>query len=208
MLEQNIIKPLYQQLMDAIIENIKNGTYKAGDKLPTETELEAAYNVSRITVRRAVKELCDKNILVKKQGKGTFVLDPSLRIRLNEIGGFHEAIEERNQNAFSELLSLQFKKTSDEFSEYLNIPDTSDIIEIKRVMGHDDTMIFIDTCYLPSDRYPDIQKYLTGNFSVYKILKNIYHVKMVNSEKVIKVRKAKKDEAAYLHCEDILSGKR
>lgn len=81
MLEQNIIKPLYQQLMDAIIENIKNGTYKAGDKLPTETELEATYNVSRITVRRAVKELCDKNILEKKQGKGTFVLDPSLRIR-------------------------------------------------------------------------------------------------------------------------------
>ena len=202
MLEQNAIKPLYQQLMDVIIENIKNGTYKAGNKLPTETELEAIYNVSRITVRRAVKELCDKNILVKKQGKGTFVLDSSLRIRLNEIGGFHEAVEERNQTAFSELLSLEKKKASDEFSEYLNIPDTSDIIEVKRVMGHDDTVIFIDTCYLPCDRYPDIQKYLTGNFSVYKILKTIYHIKMVNSEKVIKVRKAKKDEAAYLHCEE------
>lgn len=202
MLEQNAIKPLYQQLMDVIIENIKNGTYKAGDKLPTETELEAIYNVSRITVRRAVKELCDKNILVKKQGKGTFVLDSSLRISLNEIGGFHEAVEERNQTAFSELLSLEKKKASDEFSEYLNIPDTSDIIEVKRVMGHDDTVIFIDTCYLPCDRYPDIQKYLTGNFSVYKILKTIYHIKMVNSEKVIKVRKAKKDEAAYLHCEE------
>ena len=202
MLEQNAIKPLYQQLMDVIIENIKNGTYKAGDKLPTETELEAIYNVSRITVRRAVKELCDKNILVKKQGKGTFVLDSSLRIRLNEIGGFHEAVEERNQTAFSELLSLEKKKASDEFSEYLNIPDTSDIIEVKRVMGHDDTVIFIDTCYLPCDRYPDIQKYITGNFSVYKILKKIYHIKMVNSEKVIKVRKAKKDEAAYLHCEE------
>lgn len=202
MLEQNAIKPLYQQLMDVIIENIKNGTYKAGDKLPTETELEAIYNVSRITVRRAVKELCDKNILVKKQGKGTFVLDSSLRIRLNEISGFHEAVEERNQTAFSELLSLEKKKASDEFSEYLNIPDTSDIIEVKRVMGHDDTVIFIDTCYLPCDRYPDIQKYLTGNFSVYKILKTIYHIKMVNSEKVIKVRKAKKDEAAYLHCEE------
>lgn len=202
MVEQNAIKPLYQQLMDVIIENIKNGTYKAGNKLPTETELEAIYNVSRITVRRAVKELCDKNILVKKQGKGTFVLDSSLRIRLNEIGGFHEAVEERNQTAFSELLSLEKKKASDEFSEYLNIPDTSDIIEVKRVMGHDDTVIFIDTCYLPCDRYPDIQKYLTGNFSVYKILKTIYHIKMVNSEKVIKVRKAKKDEATYLHCEE------
>ena len=55
MLEQNTIKPLYQQLIDAITENIKNGTYKAGDKLPTETELEDAYNVSRITVRIEVK---------------------------------------------------------------------------------------------------------------------------------------------------------
>ena len=81
MLEQNIIKPLYQQLIDAIIENIKNGTYKAGDKLPTETELEATYNVSRITVRRAVKELCDKNILVKT-GKRYFCSGPFLTHQL------------------------------------------------------------------------------------------------------------------------------
>lgn len=83
MLEQNGMKPLYEQLMDAIIENIRNQTYKRGDKLPTETELESIYKVSRITVRRAVKELCDKKILVKKQGKGTFVLDTNLRLQLN-----------------------------------------------------------------------------------------------------------------------------
>lgn len=200
MLEQNAIKPLYEQLMDAIVNNIKNGTYKSGDKLPTETELESTYNVSRITVRRAVKELCDKNILVKRQGKGTFVLDSSLCIKLNEIGGFHEAMNERKQNTFSELLSLTTCKPSEEFSEYLDISETSDMIEIRRVMGYDSTVIFLDTCYLPASHYPGIEQYLTGDFSIYQILKNIYHVKMVNSEKVIKVRKAKKEEASYLHC--------
>lgn len=200
MLEQNTIKPLYEQLIDAIIANIKNGTYKAGDKLPTETELESIYNVSRITVRRAVKELCDKKILMKKQGKGTFVLESSLCIKLNEIGGFHEAMEKRNQTTFSQLLSLETEKPSEEFAGYLNLSDTSDVLKIKRVMGYDNTVIFIDTCYLPVSRYPDIKQHLTGNFSVYQILRNIYHVKMINSEKVIKVRKAKKEEASYLHC--------
>lgn len=200
MLEQNTLKPLYEQLMDAIIDNIKNGTYKAGDKLPTEPELESAYNVSRITVRRAVKELCDKKILVKKQGKGTFVLSPSLCVNINEIRGFHETMNERKQNAFSELLSLNTCKPSEEFAGYLDISDTSDIIEIRRVMGYDNTVVSLDTCYLPVSRYPDIEQYLTGNFSIYQILKNVYHVKMVNSEKVIKVRKAKKEEASYLHC--------
>ena len=51
MLEQNALKPLYEQLMDAIREDIQKQVYKPGDRLPTETELEQIYGVSRITVR-------------------------------------------------------------------------------------------------------------------------------------------------------------
>ena len=73
MLELNSSVPLYEQLMNAIRADIDQGIFKAGEKLPTEAELEEKYAVSRITVRRAIKELCDDDILIKKQGKGTFV---------------------------------------------------------------------------------------------------------------------------------------
>ena len=65
--------PLYQQLVDSIKEQIQSGKIKEGDKLMTEQELSEVYNVSRITVRKAMELLSDEGIVVKKQGIGTFV---------------------------------------------------------------------------------------------------------------------------------------
>lgn len=60
--------PLYQQLKEEIKAAIKNGTFPSGTKIPTESELSEKFNVSRITVRRAVQELCQEDYLSKKQG--------------------------------------------------------------------------------------------------------------------------------------------
>lgn len=56
----------------------QNGTYKPGEKIPTEPELADLYHVSRITVRRTVEELCTQGYLIKHQGKGTFVKSPMI----------------------------------------------------------------------------------------------------------------------------------
>ena len=65
MLNKNSIQPLYKQLMDIITQQIKNGTYKPGEKIPPEPELADLYHVSRITVRRTVEELCTQGYLIK-----------------------------------------------------------------------------------------------------------------------------------------------
>ena len=70
--------PLYAQLMKKIREQIQDGTFKAGDQIPTESELADMYQVSRITVRRTIEELCAQGFLVKRQGKGTFVEEPKI----------------------------------------------------------------------------------------------------------------------------------
>lgn len=78
MLNKNSIQPLYKQLMNIITQQIKNGTYKPGEKIPPEPELADLYHVSRITVRRTVEELCTQGYLIKHQGKGTFVKSPMI----------------------------------------------------------------------------------------------------------------------------------
>ena len=83
--------PLYAQLMKEIKDQIRKGTYKEGDQIPTEGELSAAYQVSRITVRRTIEELCSQGFLVKRQGKGTFV----------EIPKIYRKIENDNNMSFS-----------------------------------------------------------------------------------------------------------
>ena len=72
-LDQNSATPLYLQLCDHILLEIKNGKYKAGEKIPSELELCAQYHLSRTTVRAAIAALTQQDILVRRQGKGTFV---------------------------------------------------------------------------------------------------------------------------------------
>ena len=82
--------PLYQQIYDEIKYAIDNGVYAPGDKIPTETELSTKYAVSRITVRRAVEELCKEGLVVRHPGKGTFVTGVVMRNDLNEPRGWTE----------------------------------------------------------------------------------------------------------------------
>ena len=81
-LSDNSLIPLYRQVMDSLSADIENGTYQVGARIPSETELSDIYDVSRITVRRAVTELSSEGILTKKQGKGTFVNAPKLSTKL------------------------------------------------------------------------------------------------------------------------------
>ena len=69
MLNKNSIQPLYKQLMDIITQQIKNGTYKPGEKIPPEPELADLYHVSRITVRRTVEELLHTGLSYQASGK-------------------------------------------------------------------------------------------------------------------------------------------
>ena len=72
-INDSAVVPLYQQVKDDIRAAIESGKYKTNEKIPPEPELSAEYSVSRITVRRAVEELCAEGYLVKMQGRGTFV---------------------------------------------------------------------------------------------------------------------------------------
>ena len=70
--------PLYQQIYDEIKDAIEKGVYAPKERIPSELELAEQYEVSRITVRRAVEELCSDGYLVKQQGRGTFVSTPHI----------------------------------------------------------------------------------------------------------------------------------
>ena len=75
------VQPLYQQIYDDIKNDIESGVYQVDDKIPSETELSEKYNVSRITVRRSIEDLCADSLLTKKQGRGTFVGSKQLKRR-------------------------------------------------------------------------------------------------------------------------------
>lgn len=82
-LQQNTSVPLYRQLKDKILSDISSGKLAEGEKIPTEIELSELYNISRITVRNAVKELVAEGYLVKKsRGRGLLSVCLKLSVKL------------------------------------------------------------------------------------------------------------------------------
>ena len=95
-------RQLAQQLRDAI----GAGTFQAGDRIATEQELGSRYGVSRITARQAVLQLVSEGLLVRRQGKGTFVTTPPVRHDLLELRGFFDELVARGVNPEIELLEF------------------------------------------------------------------------------------------------------
>ncbi len=83
-LNNTIAKPLYKQLEDQLKEEIDTGKRKAGSRLPTENELSTTYNVSRVTVRKALAGLSELGYLDRKSGKGTFVAEKRIQRNISK----------------------------------------------------------------------------------------------------------------------------
>ena len=73
MIDHNSMNPLYQQVSNQILSDVASGEFSVNKRLPTEKEMSEQYGVSRITVRRAVSDLVVRGVLVRRQGKGTFL---------------------------------------------------------------------------------------------------------------------------------------
>ncbi|TIV74530.1 MAG: GntR family transcriptional regulator, partial [Mesorhizobium sp.] len=85
--------PLYEQVRQSIVTGIETGQFAEGSFLPPEPELMSLYRVSRITLRRAIGELCADGRLQRQQGRGTLVMPRKVRQTLVSLSGFSETMD-------------------------------------------------------------------------------------------------------------------
>ncbi len=143
-LQSESSSPLYHQLMQRLAEDIERGTYPVGSKIPPEHQLEELYNVSRVTVRRALAELTAEGLLERKQGKGTFVSTPRISHDLKSIHSFHDACK---QNGFqSGTIVVYVRETESEASdvEELNLRNGDRILETLRIRTADGIPVVLE----------------------------------------------------------------
>src|SRR5574339_405081 len=115
--KQNVVNIVYEQLK----ENIANGTWAPGSKIPSETELTKSFNVSRVSIRSAIQKLRDLGIVVTYQGKGTFVSENIGKNGINDFGIIIHLSEEQfldmmvfRQTIEYKCLELAVEKATDE----------------------------------------------------------------------------------------------
>ncbi len=178
---------LYEEIKNKIRTKIADGYYKKGEQIPTEPELSEEYGASRITIRRAVKELEIEGILQKVHGKGTFVRENSnMNIKIFDMEGF----KEYEHSAHVRLIRHIISKTVVEDERLDNIFNKKNerYLKLERIVSnHKDKGIFKDVAYFPLSLYGDIGDKIEEDTSTFEIMKRDYGVSFDKYQKIISV---------------------
>jgi GntR family histidine utilization transcriptional repressor len=102
----NMNAPAYQSIKDFILERIRSGTWAEGDQVPSENELAREFQVARMTVNRALRELTAEQVLTRVQGAGTFVARPKYESTLVSIRSISDEIAARGHRHRASVLAL------------------------------------------------------------------------------------------------------
>ena len=154
-LNEGSLTPLYQQLMEDIKCAIEEGRYQPEEKIPSESELSELYSVSRITVRRAVDELCAQGYLVKKQGKGTYVGRAKLQRKLpgNNTMSFTDVCRLNGQVHSCQVLTCRQVPARQDEIKFLGLEPAATLLYIQRLHMADGVPIQLENNFYPLDRF-------------------------------------------------------
>lgn len=194
---------LYEQLKLLIENDILNGVYKPGDKLPNENKLAENYDVSRITVRRAIKELEEKELVEIRRGKGTFVKEPTMDIMILNLGGFKEVLSSNKHNVEEKVLMKKLLKPDKKIAKALKLSKGSKVLKLKRLILDEGEPLSVDISYFPKDIYPNIWEKIKDNISTFKLIKEDYGMKMDSVHKEFSVITGNEELSDLLNCSSI-----
>ena len=191
--------PLYEQIKSMILASLQASEWRPGDSIPSEFELAARYAVSQGTVRKAIDELAAQNLLVRRQGKGTFVAthqeeDWQYRfLRLAPDSG--EKLILKNQ-----FLACDESQPSEDIAQLLKLKSADLVIRIERVQSAGGKPIVYEEIWLPSNRFKGLNLFSLNDWAgpMYAFYESEYATHMVRAEEEIKAISADERLSAHM----------
>ncbi|MDY5350148.1 MAG: GntR family transcriptional regulator [Candidatus Ventricola sp.] len=200
-LDKESAVPLYEQLKLSLSKKIEEHVLQEGERLPSEAELCAEFDVSRITVRRAVDELVEEGVLERRQGKGTFVASSRMSVQMmpmNEVvQGFYTRDTGRKQ---THVISKKEYVANQHEREALALQEGDAVYVFTRQMMVDGNICMLDRSTFPAGRFPGLFDRVTDNMSTYRLLEQEYGVVMYCVHKEISHTYASAEQAKWLDC--------
>ena len=192
--------PLYHQIQHLLRYRIHNGQYRPGTQIPSEHELSAELGVSRVTLREALRELVREDLLVKIQGKGTFVhSNPPTRLAPVRYTGFLEELQERVRKLrVTEAEIAQVPAPSDVKTALQLDDDASQLTLIRRLRFIDDQPFSFTLNYLPTEIGARIRQKDLYSMPLLKILQEDLKIPIVRAKETVAAAPADPDTARRL----------
>lgn len=191
--------PLYEQIKNYILHNIHSGEWPYNTRIPSERDLAEQFEVSRVTVGKAIKELVQLGHLNVQIGKGTYVSEAPMKQQIETLTSFTEEMQLRGQTTFSQVLSAAVKPAPVDLLPVLALPPGAEIIELQRVRYVGSRPMAIECASVSASLCPDIlEKHDFSRESLYAVLREKYGVNLIAAEQTFEARAATTEEASHL----------
>lgn len=190
--------PLYLQISNKILDNIKNGVYHENSLLPSERELCQLFHVSRATIRQALISLEGMGNIYKIHGKGTFVKPKSYVQDLSGFYSFSQEIKKYNAKINNDIIDCETININEKLSMKLNRQINDSFYKITRLRSANNVPLMIEITYLPKSRFYIIDMGKLQEISLYDYLFKYYNVSIEKAVETLKPCLPKPNECNLL----------
>ena len=147
--------PVWKSIYETLRSEIVDGSFNAGDKLPTEKEYSERFDVNRHTVRRALAELSQAGIISVRRGSGAYVADGVLEYKIGLRTRFSQNVVELGRTPAQHLIRSELIPAEDRVAGHLGMKPGREVLMLEAVGEVDSTPVCISEQYFPSDRFPE-----------------------------------------------------
>lgn len=191
----------YLRVREHLRKRVKS--MREGALLPSETELCAEYDVSRITIRRAVDDLAADGLVIKEQGRGTFVARPIVTQKYSErfaesIQGFYGEMAARGEQVSTRVLRQGVVFASPDLADTLQLDPSDELVELVRLRSVNGEVNHIVHTFLPVSLFPETATADFSDGSLYDFIRTEYSADLHSTHLTIEVALATDDEAELL----------
>lgn len=194
--------PLYQQIKTLILQSLQALEWKPGEAIPSEMELATRFKVSQGTVRKAIDELAAQNLLLRRQGRGTFVAthaERQVRYRFLQLHP-DEGNQQSEGPAQRQIIFFRRQRSSAKLARALALSPGEAVLQLRRVLFFGGVPTICEDLWLPAAVFKTLSQEQLEDFNgpMYALFENAFGVRMVRAEEKIKAVHAEPDVAALL----------
>lgn len=196
-------QPLYEQIKALITRSLVAGEWKPGEAIPSEFDLARRFGVSQGTVRKAIDALATEFIVVRRQGKGTFVsthTEPNHQYRFLRVRADAADFDSAKHHPRTSFIGLQKAKADSVTVAKIALRLNQSVWVVSRVLVFDGRPLIFDEITLAQSVFPNLtmDKLAASQGSIYSFLETAYGARMVRAEESIKAVGATKLAAKHL----------
>lgn len=159
-------EPMYIQIHNKIKQDIENKKWAVGERIPAERQLAEEFDVSRMTLRQAIKTLEDEGILERRLGSGTYVANQKVQEIMSGVMSFTEIVRGQGKTPSSKTTSYRIVYPSLSEKERLNLDESEQVLRMERVRFADKVPICYEITSVPA--------HLVEGFSKDEVTKSLY----------------------------------